>query len=615
MFTVCLIVALAIFVAFAVWALVLTKIPYKSGRVLKPFYLLFAGVLLSALAMFLPIYGQIFAEGTIKPLEVITMSLHNTFRLFIMDGEFSIVTDNMVGLGGLVADVYAGFFSVLYVLAPILTFGVVLSFFKSVDALKRYAFSFFRDTYIFSELNAKSLALAKSLKKNNRRRVIVFCDVFEQNEEESFELIEKAKEINAILFKKDISAINFGFHSQRRLLAFLAIGDGDSENIKQAMELVERYGGRKNTELYVFSRTVGSELMLSKAGTKNIKVRRINDARSLVLDLLYTGGEQIFSSALTEYEDVKYFHNYKTGKEEPKKCISAVVVGMGLYGREMMKGLTWFCQMEGYTFRLHGFERDANAGARFTSECPELMEEKYNKKMDDVNDAQYDITIHDGVEILSDAFFNKLKEIKDISYVFISLGDDDTNIRIAVAIRAALRRMALEAGKEDTAVIETVVYDENKNKSLNGVFDFSGKSKYDINFVGSLPDYYSEGVLLNSELEKKALERHMMWGGGEEAIRKFWMYEYNYRSSMASVMHRKHKLLIPLMKEIIDIPKEKRTEEQAYVLRTVEHRRWNAYMRTEGWSYGPVRNNLAKLHHCLRPFKELPPEEQIKDDD
>lgn len=614
MFTACLILALSLFAAFSVGALVLSKIPYKSGRVLKPFYVFFAGVLLSALVMFFPIYREIFSEGAVRPLEIVAMSLHNTFRLFIMDGEFNIVTEHMTALSEVAAQIYAGFFAVLYVLAPILTFGVVLSFFKSAASYRRYFFSFFRDVYVFSELNAKSFALAKSLKAHNKRRVIVFCDVFEQNEEESFELLEKAKEIDAITFKKDISTVDFRIHSKKRLLAFLTIGDGDSENIKQAMELVERYGERERAELYVFSRTVGSELMLSKASSKKIKVRRINDARSLVLNLLYEGGDKIFSSALTKYEDVKYFRNYKTGKEEPKKCVSAVVVGMGLYGREMMKALTWFCQMEGFTFRLHGFERDKNAGARFASECPELMMEKYNRQMDDVNDAQYDITVHDGIEILSDAFFNELKTIKDISYVFISLGDDDTNIRIAVAVRAALRRMAMEDGREDTAIVETVVYDENKNKSLNGVFDFSGTT-YDINFVGSLPDYYSEGVLLNSDLEKKALERHMMWGGGEEAIRKFWAYEYNYRSSMASVMHRKHKLLIPLMKEIIEIPKDKRTEEQAYVLRTVEHRRWNAYMRTEGWSYGPVRNNLAKLHHCLRPFKELPPEEQIKDDD
>ncbi len=615
MFTACLILALSLFIGFSTCAFVLSKIPYKSGRVLKPFYVFFAAVLLSALVMFLPIYREIFSEGAVRPLEIVAMSLHNTFRLFIMDGEFNIVTENMTGLSAIGTEIYAGFFAVLYVLAPILTFGVVLSFFKSASAYKKYFFSFFRDVYVFSELNAKSLALAKSLKKHEPRRVIVFCDVFEQNEEESFELLEKAKELDAITFKKDISTIDFRIHSKKRLLAFLAIGEGDSENIKQAMELVERYGDREKAELYVFSRTVGSELMLSKASVRKIKVRRINDARSLVLNLLYTGGDKIFSSALTEYEDVKYFHNYKTGKKEPKKCISAVVVGMGLYGREMMKGLTWFSQMEGYTFRLHGFEKDKTAGARFASECPELMEEKYNKQMDDVNDAQYDITIHSGIEILSDEFFKELKRIKDISYVFISLGDDDTNIRIAVAVRAALRRMAIEEGREDTAIVETVVYDENKNKSLNGVFDFSEKSTYDINFVGSLPDYYSEGVLLNSELEKKALERHMMWGGGEEAIRKFWTYEYNYRSSMASVMHRKHKLLIPMMREIIEIPKENRTEEQAYVLRTVEHRRWNAYMRTEGWSRGDIRNNLAKVHPCLRPFKELPYEEQIKDDD
>ena len=105
----------------------------------------------------------------------------------------------------LISKGYTTLFSILFVLAPILTFGFVLSFFKNISAYKRYITHYNSDVFIFSELNEKSLALAKSLHKNDgKNRFFVFTDVFEKEEEQSYELVEKAKELGAVCFKKDI---------------------------------------------------------------------------------------------------------------------------------------------------------------------------------------------------------------------------------------------------------------------------------------------------------------------------------------------------------------------------------------------------------------------------
>lgn len=56
-------------------------------------------------------------------------------------------------------------------------------------------------------------------------------------------------------------------------------------------------------------------------------------------------------------------------------------------------------------------------------------------------------------------------------------------------------------------------------------------------------------------------------------------------------------------------------DQQLWEMRKLEHRGWNAYMRSEGYRYGEKRNDLAKLHHCLVPFDALPLAEQVKDDD
>lgn len=43
------------------------------------------------------------------------------------------------------------------------------------------------------------------------------------------------------------------------------------------------------------------------------------------------------------------------------------------------------------------------------------------------------------------------------------------------------------------------------------------------------------------------------------------------------------------------------------------HTRWMAAKLHDGWSQGPVRDNDAKIHPDLVPFKQLPEESQLKD--
>ena len=112
-----------------------------------------------------------------------------------------------------------------------------------------------------------------------------------------------------------------------------------------------------------------------------------------------------------------------------------------------------------------------------------------------------------------------------------------------------------------------------------------------------------------SELEQVALNRHLKWGSEDE----FWSSEYNYNSSVASAIHRKLKSYCGIPQ--IDSPPQEREEPYKTNLRVLEHRRWNAYMRSEGDVYGEKKDHLMKTHHDLVPFFDLPEETQVKDDD
>ena len=117
---------------------------------------------------------------------------------------------------------------------------------------------------------------------------------------------------------------------------------------------------------------------------------------------------------------------------------------------------------------------------------------------------------------------------------------------------------------------------------------------------------------MGTELEKEALRRHLKWGNEEE----FWSYEYNYRSSTASAIHRKARASrgIPGAEK----KEEELTAEEKKTIGLLEHRRWNAYMRAEGYVYSgsrnpETRNDLAKTHNDLVPCGMLSKSDMDKD--
>ena len=83
---------------------------------------------------------------------------------------------------------------------------------------------------------------------------------------------------------------------------------------------------------------------------------------------------------------------------------------------------------------------------------------------------------------------------------------------------------------------------------------------------------------------------------------------------MASAIHEKARIFCG----IPGAGKEVLTQQERDAVEPVEHRRWNAYMRSEGYIYSgspdrSSRNDLAKMHHDLVKFDLLTEEEKRKD--
>lgn len=584
---ICFFLSVVIFV-YGIISPYLRRIWNKKNSLLVSVNIMVMYTFIAAVIIFIPIYNEIFSADNLRFIKIFLLSVHNAIRLFIVDGEFTIILDYLPQTGNWIVTAYSVFAAILFVAAPILTFGVVLSFFKNLSAYRRYLFSYFSDVYVFSELNERSLLLAESLKENNADRFIIFTDVFESNEENSYEMLNRVKKIGAAYFKKDIQNLNLKFHSKKSELTFFIIGETESENLDQAINLISDYKDRDNTNLYVFSSSEDSELLLMLQDKGKIKkVRRINDIRSLINRTLYDEGFQIFETA--------------SDAPNGEKQISAVIVGLGKYGSTMLKALSWFCQMDGYKVRIDAFDGDDLAAEKFEAQCPELMSPKFNGT-DIPGEAHYEINIHSGISVDTIGFANEIEKLNNATYVFVALGNDEINVRIATYLRMLFERKGIHP------MIQAIVNNSDEKQALSGITNYK-KQPYDIEFIGDLKSAYTENVIIDPELEMAALDRHLRWGNEDE----FWKFEYNYRSSIASAIHKEMKKLCKIPG--IDKEAKDRNNSELWAIRRLEHRRWNAYMRSEGYCYAPQRNDLAKTHHCLVPFDDLSEKDQMKDDD
>ncbi len=588
MWTISFIVALFVFL-FSVFAVAIFSKQKNNRRGINSLSIILTGVFISSTIIFVPIYYITFKDESCGLIKTFLLSVHNTIRLFVVDGEFDIITENWEEKDSLIYSLYSMFASVLFVLAPILTFGVVLSFFKNISAYIKLMLVGKKELYIFSELNEKSITIAESAYEKKGKKIrIVFTDCFDSNNEVSYELQQRAQSIQAIMFKDDILVVKFK-KSKHNKLFFFIIGEDESENINHALMLSEKYTDMQDSCIYIFSNRIESEIIFQNNETKGIKIRRININQSLVLNNLFDNGMKIFNKS----QKTDYCSN---------KQISAVVVGMGSLGTDMAKALTWFCQMDGYDVHINIFDRDKCAKSKFKMLCPELIDDAYNGNFTDDGESKYSLQVHSDVDVEKYEFIEELCKLKEITYVFVSLGSDELNVRTSVKIRMLCERLGL------SPFIQSIVYDERKKSALEKSLDKSSQ-KLDIEYIGDIKSCYDFNVILGNELDEIALKRHCKWGEEDD----YWKYEYNRCSSIASVIHSKYKKLCKIPGA--DLSPEERTEEQRLAMRKLEHRRWNAYMRSEGYVRGEKKNKLAKTHNCLVSFDELSSEEKAKDDD
>ncbi len=579
-----------------------------AGSSLTPFRVMVAAMAVAVYLFLYPVVAQSVAED-LGLLHTAFATLFVTTAIFAASGDIGSMLDQFRDAPDVLTQVESLYAVFLFALAPVVALVFVLSFFQAVSAHIHYLIHRRHDVNVFSALNDRSLALAESIRANDPNACIVFTGVFAGSRYMT-ELLSRTRRLRAIHFKNSVTALPPTWLPKSALMRFFVIGEDDAENLWHATSLLadQKYQERNRVDLYVFSDSAESELVL-REHPGNIRARRISPARTLVYNWLWRerspAGRDLFDGAVPE---------------GPDKVVSAVVVGLGTYGMEMLRALAWYTQMDCdggvYRLRLHAFDQDPAAVSRFTADCPELAgwnDARFYASGVLRQDANYEFHMHGSVDATGPQLAEHLSSVTPVTFVFVSLGDDALNVRVAITLR---RDLARRGQYPQIVVVRSSKTREQAMKHESMLASIPSAEAY--RALDSIDSVFSQEAVIRSAMELNGLVCHQAWASREPAQWKrygdrYWGEEYYYRSSIAVPIHCKARRYLGIHQA--NLAPAQRDPEERDRLGRLEHARWCAFMRSEGFVYGPEADRrVARTHDHLVPFDALDIDAREKDD-
>ena len=600
--------------AAVVWA-----VKSKSGRGITGMVRRFsAGVVPANMALLLPLLagGDRVALGILDALQ--TGSLDADYRAML--GMAGALTAEEGSALFYFYAVYKALLTVLLVLAPLLLGSSLLTLFEGVGWRCEYLLGLLRkEIYYFSELNERSLALAKDVRENGRA-LIVFCNVGADNP-----LRGEADRHGFLPFKTSESDMKFyGF----RQILFFEIAEEKPANLSGTLYLIKHFSKKKKNErvrIFLFTDQAEAEIMMDATDKNGLSVTVVNEPVMLAHNLLF---DQPLYRALDATGDSR---------------LSVLAVGTGWVGREVVKAAAWCGQMADVPCEIIAVDQRARwLESVLRRDCPELM------------DGSYDIRFVEA-DIETDQFERALDIYgKDVNYIVVSLGSDDLNVRTALYLRGYYMRGSADFRRQPVICVqassraahacltELTAVSRDRLKARGWLYTDKAQG-YDLRPFGFYESIYSHQAVAGSAVEKLALNVHAVYErtmnskiGDSTILRSYQASEVGKRSSRANAIHVKYKLytLGFEMRPLKDGETATAEERAALVklrqrlgdsallnrMAELEHGRWSAFQRSEGYRGASAEqakiyrkhtneshiHRRAKLHACICPWEDLP---------
>ena len=560
---------------------------------------------------------------------------------------------NEAGIGH-IAGIY---FIILTILTPIAFGGLVASFFEGVFAIaKYYLIRNFCDNYYFSCLNEKSILLAKDIHKHQKNSLIIFCN---KNKKIDTNLLTDAKYNGFIIFSRnELEFVKLSRHKK----FFFIMYDDEIKNVTASCSLMDSYNKKskrisnkkkhllyENNAIYLFSENETTFECIDNYQPKNINLIILNRYRAAFYDVLLKK---------------PVFNCLKNGRKD----FVITITGSGYCTAEILKACVWVTQLGSeYKTKINIIDKNAS-----------YFQNQLKKKYPELISDNYDISFYD-CDYTTESFNKLLSEnCFDTNYVIAVGKNDEESFSLGTYIWKYFTENASDYNAEP--VINVYLENDNFIESIKGLISKKENDKHintcyiNINTFGSNKDFYSYSLIVNSDVEKLSLnsscvywkqrednnpenrmpsafdlqnyyysdreiERGSNRTNGIHLVYKLFLLGYGIVKKSEATLEQieESKKLLPLLKEIllqeINPSEYESSNHPKAKLARIEHDRWIAYYRSQGWQGIPYekwesfkehfkeekKDGLIKInqkdynikeHVCICPYEKLSAAEQ-----
>lgn len=548
----------------------------------------------------------------------------------------------------------------LSIIAPLFTATVLASLISMVIDRVRLAWKSSVPVCYFSELNERSLTLARDLRKDkatgeSKKIKLVFCKT-----DGKHPLHSEAKDLGAVFTEDPIHMLQRPDPTSQQLQVFL-IDDEEENNIQTFLKMKpwlsisdsDKKSDQPENHFLVFSTQESAELVFDEAlklldkDTLGYNLQLVNETRQVTQQLL---------------EDHPLYEAVNSGSQG----ISVLVVGCGYLGMQVVKTAMVCGMMDSYPFKIQVIDDQAERVKRqFFHENPFLegysdifphnpkeQQPEYPDPADPTRIKRVPPAIAPTFHTanVSDNRFDHVLEkyCAKSNYIVVATGDDQLNITTAQYLRRWYTRQVL-CGHETENTAPLVFAAVRSPERYAGMKELEKSNRAGSGYCGKLylfannMEIYSEAHILHRRLDfaaamlnhcystaKNAYEERAMLNWDADARRSgkqqlLHLPVMTQRSNQLTALHSLYKLqdLLQWSKDNGLEPGEtcyslaecaktdpehtffrlaRLIDKRGYPLHDLEHRRWTLFHGLNGWMLYPHDQLMKQLKERTAPI-------------
>lgn len=479
--------------------------------------------------------------------------------------------------------IYKTVLLIVLLIAPLFTVGITLSFFT--DKFNRIVYrvrSEFKDTYLFSAINERTLCLAEDIACSHKKAVIVFVLQVSQDDI-SAEYMARINAMGALIINDDIVELR---HSLRKKRNYYLMSTDNGENLDAGLRLYQKYNDRHtdNVNMWMYTKSELAEVIFDQL-YETFNVRLINE-------------ESLIAKALVTEHPL--YEGVKDGK------LTVLLVGSGHIGLEILRNVAMCgCLGDDVESQIHVVDLNGEKSrSTFEKTSPGLAE-------------HFGIRFH-SADIKTDGFTQLLSNIQP-TYIILALGNETMNMETALYIRRyygmddglpKIYVLADHRSLEEQIVPNLCVSTWTYN-GATGHFDREPVCDFGIQTFGCYEDTYKNlrigatyrdclAVAMNAARRGiTALDEINTPEVLTDLYNQVCFYKDFSDAYAVSIPYKLHLMGLELVADgqgdLTDL--EQRLPQYADALRRQENRRFEAFMRSKGWTQmlpGEVDNVLLR---------------------